>query len=105
MRVSGGWRLRSLATRNAQLATFMNLRIFDTLSDLHTAAARTIVQRAQGGARTFALSGGSTPKGLYALLGQSEELRALPIVWIVVDERYVPIDHPDSNAGMMQQTL
>jgi 6-phosphogluconolactonase len=83
----------------------MNLRIFDTLSDLHAAAARTIVQRAQGGARTFALSGGSTPKGLYELLGKSEELRALPIVWVVVDERYVPIDHPDSNAGMMRKTL
>jgi 6-phosphogluconolactonase len=83
----------------------MNLRIFDTLADLHAAAARTIVQRAQGGARAIALSGGSTPKPVYALLGQSEELRALPIIWVVVDERYVPIDHPDSNAGMMEKTL
>ena len=39
------------------------------------------------------------------LLGRSDELCALPIVWVVVDERYVPIDHPDSNAGMMQKTL
>ena len=83
----------------------MNLRIFDTLGDLHAAAARTVVQRAQAGARAFALSGGSTPKGLYALLGQSDELRALPILWVVVDERYVPIDHPDSNAGMIETTL
>ncbi|MGH9423925.1 MAG: 6-phosphogluconolactonase, partial [Thermoanaerobaculia bacterium] len=50
----------------------------------------------------------STPKPLYTMLGESplrEQLADLPITWIVVDERYVPIDHPDSNAGMMQKTL
>src|SRR3954468_24247458 len=86
----------------------MNLRIFDTTADLLTAAARTLVQKIQSGARTLALSGGSTPKPLYAMLGASplrEQLAEFPITWIVVDERYVPIDHPDSNAGMMQQTL
>jgi len=86
----------------------MNLRIFDTTDDLLAAAARAIVQRVEAGARTIALSGGSTPKPLYAMLGASplrEQLADFPITWIVVDERYVPIDHPDSNAGMMQQTL
>jgi len=42
------------------------------------------------------------------MLGSSpirEELAEFPITWIVVDERYVPIDHPDSNAGMMGRTL
>src|SRR3954469_13509474 len=86
----------------------MNLRIFDTPHDLLAAAARTLVQRVQAGARTIALSGGSTPKPLYAMLGASPlrgQLADFPITWVVVDERYVPIDHPDSNAGMMQQTL
>ncbi|MEA2239334.1 MAG: 6-phosphogluconolactonase [Thermoanaerobaculia bacterium] len=86
----------------------MNLRIFDTPADTLAATARTIMQRVQAGARTIALSGGSTPKPLYASLGATplrEELAEFPITWIVVDERYVPIDHPDSNAGMMQQTL
>src|SRR3954470_12803350 len=86
----------------------MNLRIFDTTDDLNAAAARTLVQKVQSGARTIALSGGSSPKPLYALLGASplrDELAEFPITWIVVDERYVPIDHPDSNAGMMQKTL
>jgi 6-phosphogluconolactonase len=86
----------------------MNLRIFDTPADALAATARTLIQRVQAGARTIALSGGSTPKPLYASLGASplrEELAEFPITWIVVDERYVPIDHPDSNAGMMQQTL
>jgi len=86
----------------------MNLRIFDTTDDLLAAAARTLVQRVQGGARTIALSGGSTPKPMYAMLGSSpmrEQLAEFPITWVVVDERYVPIDDPESNAGMMQKTL
>jgi 6-phosphogluconolactonase len=86
----------------------MNLRIFDTVDDLLAAAARTIVQRVEAGARTIALSGGSTPKPLYAALGASplrEQLAAFPITWVVVDERYVPFDDPQSNAGMMQKSL
>lgn len=83
----------------------MNLRIFDTTADLITAAARTIEQRIEGGARTIALSGGSTPKPLYQLLGRNEALREVPLTWVIVDERYVPIDDPQSNAGMIQQTL
>jgi len=86
----------------------MNLRIFDDTSELLTAAARTIVQRVQAGARTIALSGGSTPKPLHAMLGTSpfrDELAEFPITWIIVDERYVPIEHPDSNAGSIEKTL
>jgi 6-phosphogluconolactonase len=86
----------------------MNLRIFDTTDDLLAAAARALVQRVQAGARTIALSGGSTPKPMYAMLGSSpmrEQLAEFPITWVVVDERYVPIDDPESNAGMMSKTL
>jgi 6-phosphogluconolactonase len=81
----------------------MNLRIFDTVDQLISAAARTLLQKIDGGARSIALSGGSTPKPLYALLGQ--QLPKVPITWVVVDERCVPIDDPQSNAGMIQQTL
>jgi 6-phosphogluconolactonase len=86
----------------------MNLRIFETPDDTLAATARTLTQRVHAGARTIALSGGETPEPLYAALGatpQREELAEFPITWIVVDERYVPIDHPDSNAGMMERTL
>ncbi|MEA2163762.1 MAG: 6-phosphogluconolactonase [Thermoanaerobaculia bacterium] len=86
----------------------MNYRIFDTAADALSATARTIIQRVEGGARTIALSGGSTPKPLYASLGavpSRDELAQFPITWIVVDERCVPIEHPDSNAGMMERTL
>src|SRR5581483_7247102 len=83
----------------------MNLRIFESVDDLLRAASRTIQQSVQQGARTLALSGGSTPKPLYTMLGESDVLRAVPITWVLVDERYVPIDDPQSNAGMIQATL
>ena len=73
----------------------MNLRIFDSVDELMSSAARTIVQ---SNARSIALSGGSTPEPLYRLLGH--QLRDEPVTWVVVDERYVPIDDPKSNAGM-----
>ncbi len=48
---------------------------------------------------TLALAGGSTPKPLYqALAKQDLPWEQLYIFW--GDERYVPVDHPDSNAGM-----
>ena len=82
----------------------MNLRIFDTVPDLIAGAARTIVERAGDGA-AIALSGGSTPKPLYELLGRNGELHEKRICWVVVDERYVPISDPQSNAGMIERTL
>jgi 6-phosphogluconolactonase len=82
----------------------MNLRIFDSIDALMRAAARTISETAHDGA-SIALSGGSTPKPLYEILGRDESLGAKAITWVVVDERYVPIDDPQSNAGMIQQTL
>src|SRR5687768_4948848 len=77
----------------------MNLRIFDDTESLAHAAERTI---RQSGATTIVLTGGSTPIRLYELLGQS-----LPenVTWILLDERYVPLDDPQSNAGMIERTL
>jgi 6-phosphogluconolactonase len=77
----------------------MNLRIFDNLEDLSHAAARTI---RQSGAKSIALTGGSTPKRTYELLADD-----LPreVAWVLVDERYVPKDDPQSNAGMIERTL
>ncbi len=77
----------------------MNLRIFENQEDLSHAAARTI---RQSGAKTIALTGGSTPTRLYEILGES-----LPedVTWVLVDERYVPFDDPQSNAAMIERTL
>lgn len=87
----------------------MNLRIFESTGELVRAAARTIVQRAAlASSCAIALSGGSTPKPLYELLGRSpwsEELSQHEIIWVVLDERYVPVEDPLSNSGMIQRTL
>ena len=79
----------------------MNLRVFDNTADLTQAAARTILPRVRPG-ESIALSGGSTPKPLYELLADS-----LPqdVTWVLVDERYVPHDDPQSNAAMIERTL
>jgi len=86
----------------------MNLRIFDTVDDLIRGAARTIVQQIDAlETPVIALSGGGTPQPLYALLGSAyrHELAKRAVTWVVVDERYVPLDDPQSNAAMIQRTL
>jgi len=86
----------------------MNLRIFESKDDLLRGAARTIVDRVRLGARVIAISGGSTPQPLYTMLGEPpwcDTLAAVPVTWVVVDERHVPFDDPQSNAGMIQRTL
>lgn len=82
----------------------MNLRIFDTLEDLTAAAAREIARLAQDGT-SVALSGGSSPAPLYAILGQDAALRERTLTWVAVDERCVPREDPRSNAGMIDRTL
>lgn len=77
----------------------MNLRVFENAEELAHAAARTI---RQSGAKTIGLTGGSTPKRLYELLADD-----LPqgVTWVLIDERYVPMDDPQSNAAMIERTL
>lgn len=54
---------------------------------------------ADRGECAIALAGGSTPKPLYEALARADlPGDKLHIFW--GDERYVPIDHADSNAGM-----
>jgi 6-phosphogluconolactonase len=71
-----------------------------------TAAARAIAER---GAFSLALSGGSTPRGLYRLLADEPAFRErmdwtrLQVFW--GDERCVPPDHPDSNYRMALEAL
>lgn len=77
----------------------MNLRIFEDYEDLSQAAARAVRLT---GAKTIAVTGGSTPRRMYEILGES-----LPrgVTWVLVDERYVPHDDPQSNAAMIERTL
>ncbi|GBC81565.1 6-phosphogluconolactonase [bacterium HR10] len=63
---------------------------------------------ARNGRFCVALSGGSTPRGLYARLA-SPPFRER-VIWSKVhlfwgDERCVPPDHPESNYGMVEREL
>ena len=83
---------------------------------LSWAAAEEFVRQARDAVRsqgifTVALSGGSTPKSLYALLARecAESFRAqvpwdkMHVFW--GDERHVPPDHPDSNYHMAHEAM
>lgn len=56
------------------------------------------------GQASLAVSGGSTPRQMLTLLGQQ------PLDWtrihvLLVDERWLPPDHSDSNENMLRHTL
>jgi 6-phosphogluconolactonase len=92
-----------------------NLRILDNLQAIAQAAADEFVTECQQaimdhGRFTVALSGGSTPKALHAVLVERCKKDPKLIDWSRVqvffgDERHVPPDHPDSNFRMANETL
>jgi 6-phosphogluconolactonase len=56
----------------------------------------------------IALSGGSTPKALYALLASDAFRHRFPwdkCEWYFGDERFVPYDSPDSNYRMAREAM
>ncbi|MBF2027180.1 MAG: 6-phosphogluconolactonase [Oscillatoriales cyanobacterium C42_A2020_001] len=57
---------------------------------------------AERGRFTIALSGGSTPKPIYEKLAEQDlPWDNIHVFW--GDERYVPVEHPDSNEGMTRK--
>jgi 6-phosphogluconolactonase len=75
----------------------------DDAEDLAHAAARAILT---SGAKTIGVTGGSTPKRLYEILAPSLPQDVMQdVTWVLVDERYVPHDDPQSNAAMIESTL
>jgi 6-phosphogluconolactonase len=90
------------------------IRIVSGPEALFRAAAEELVRAAEEsvgakGSFTIALSGGSTPKGLYSLLAADASLRArtpwqrIAVFW--GDERHVPPEHADSNFRMAREAL
>jgi 6-phosphogluconolactonase len=78
---------------------------WEAAARLSTAARQAVQAR---GRFTLALSGGATPRALFALLGMGEWVVRVPweqahIFW--ADERCVPPDHPDSNYGAARASL
>jgi 6-phosphogluconolactonase len=65
---------------------------------------------ARSGYARLCLTGGSTPREMYRLLGQPSDDLLRKIEWTRIhlfwgDERHVPPDHPDSNFGMANELL
>jgi 6-phosphogluconolactonase len=88
------------------------IRILDTPSELFQAAAEEFEKLANTAVQTrgkfiVALSGGSTPRGMFKLLA-GDKFASLPwskFYFFWGDERHVPPDHPDSNYRMAYEAL
>lgn len=91
----------------------VNLHVYENIEDLSYCAAELFVRKSheaieRDGRFVVALSGGSSSKNLYQLLAQrpfstSVNWSKVYVFW--GDERTVPIDNPESNAGMAYQTM
>ncbi|WPP50601.1 glucose-6-phosphate dehydrogenase [Catalinimonas niigatensis] len=91
----------------------LNLHVFTDADELSLSAAELFVRKskeavARKGRFVVCLTGGSSPKGLYQLLTQEPFVHEVPwdktyVFW--GDERPVPVEHKDSNAGMAYQLL
>lgn len=90
-----------------------NVQVYPDPQTVAQAAAERVVRAAEvalatGDRFTIALSGGSTPRALYALLAEEPFIRAIDWTKVIVfwgDERCVPPDHPDSNAHLARAAL
>ncbi len=91
----------------------MKIERYPNTDTLSQEAAQYIVRLANEaivthGRFTFALSGGSTPKKLYSLLGSDAYRKQIDWTRVEIfwsDERCVPPDNPESNYLMAQQAL
>lgn len=89
------------------------IKILSDVAAIAQQAAGIFVNAAQQAVRErgvfrVALSGGSTPKALHALLVSDVFRPQLPWDKVQIffgDERHVPPDHPDSNFRMASETL
>lgn len=85
----------------------------EVLADAEALARRvadqmTAAALAATGVFRVSLSGGSTPRALYALLASDGYRDRFPwarVHWYWGDERFVPPDHPDSNYRMAREAM
>lgn len=67
------------------------------------AAFRAVLEEAAP--RTLALSGGRTAVACYAPLAEDTSLDWSQVTALFSDERWVPVEHPDSNEGSARRLL
>ena len=73
--------------------------------DVARSAAQEIAEALRGGARTFALTGGTSPKRCYELLAGMKEIEWGRVAVLFGDERCVPWNDPESNYLMAKEML
>lgn len=75
--------------------------IKESLNRIVESAERAIAQR---GRFVLVLAGGSTPKALYQALGKTAQDWSK---WYLIygDERYLPLEHPDRNHHMVEESF
>lgn len=85
----------------------MHLQIFSTQSDFISASVSLITTlcSTKQGSLFIALSGGKTPQSVYEALAAASAVDFERIEWYLVDERYVPLDHTDSNYKMIMEAF
>lgn len=83
----------------------MQVEIFSSLNDFVSASVGVIESAYSAGGRFFALAGGNTPLPVYESLVKSKEVDFSKIHFFVLDERYVPYAHEDSNYRRIQKSL
>jgi 6-phosphogluconolactonase len=91
----------------------VEVSVFQDIEELSRAAAQSFQSLTDAaisahGFFVVALSGGSTPRRLYALLSSSPyqttiDWRRIHLFW--ADERCVPPDHPESNYALLRDSL
>jgi len=82
---------------------------FESSEEVATALAKDVSQHLASaidarGKASLALSGGTTPRRFLTILG-SIALDWRSVIVTLIDERWVPPDHPRSNAHLLQETL
>lgn len=98
-----------MAICELQLPAGLTAHDFDSPQQLAEALALNVAERlrtaiAQNGTATLVVSGGRSPVAFF------EHLAVQPLNWsqVVVtlaDERWVPVEHPDSNAALVSRHL
>lgn len=108
---SRNYQISQLPNYQIPLSCIRIVRTFPTGADLFRGAAEEFVRigRESIGSRdrfVIALSGGSTPRSLYSLLGtEHADFDWKRTFLFFGDERHVPPDHADSNYRMVKESL
>ena len=98
---------KPVTTAGTENATKPQCLVFEDTKALDATLAEYVAQClsegvAERGKASLVVSGGSTPLGFFRCLA------AIPLPWssiqiTLADERWVPVDHPDSNEGQLRR--